>query len=121
MKILVSGDRDYTNREIIRALLAGIKCLHEDVTLIEGEARGADTIAREAGEEFTIDIEPYPAEWDKYGKAGGPIRNRQMLKEGEPDVVFCFHDDFENSKGTKDMATIAVDAGVPTYLITKLG
>ena len=42
-----------------------------------------------------------PADWKKYGKSAGPIRNREMLKM-DPDIVLIFHDDPKNSKGTKD-------------------
>ena len=56
----------------------------------------------------------FPAEWDKYGKAAGVLRNQQMLDEGYPDLVVYFHKDLENSKGTKDMVTRAVDNKIKT-------
>lgn len=61
----------------------------------------------------------YDADWNQYGKAAGPIRNRVMLKEGKPDLVHAFHDDLANSKGTKDMVTITKDAGVKVYLTSR--
>ena len=56
----------------------------------------------------------FPAEWDKYGKAAGVLRNQQMLDDGHPDLVVYFHKDLENSKGTKDMVTRAVDNKIKT-------
>jgi argininosuccinate synthase len=39
-----------------------------------------------------------------------------MLDHGHPDVVLAFHNDLENSKGTKHMVKIALESGVPVYL-----
>lgn len=60
---------------------------------------------------------PFPADWKQYGKAAGPIRNKQMLDEGQPDLVLCFHDDIEKSKGTKNMYELAKARGIKTKLI----
>lgn len=126
MRLLISGDRHYDDVEAIYVTLAGIIALNkeenseEDIVLIEGGARGADSIAEAAGQLLGMKVLRYPAKWAKYGKAAGPIRNQQMLDEGKPDVVVCFHDDLEASRGTKHMASIAKKAGVPTYLVSKL-
>lgn len=118
MRILVCGDRDWTNRELIAEVLVSIPF----DTLIEGEARGADMLAREVAEEFSYSVEagsilPFPADWNKYGKAAGPIRNSQMLREGKPALAVAFHNHIEESRGTADMLCKAEDAGVPYCLI----
>lgn len=87
------------------------------VTIIEGDARGADTQAGEIAWLHNFDLKIYPADWNKHGKAAGPIRNQQMLDEGKPDIVLAFHDDIENSKGTKDMVKRATKAGIPVQVI----
>ena len=48
-----------------------------------------------------------------HGKAAGPIRNREMLRDGGPEMVAAFHTDLSQSKGTLDMVRIARSAGVP--------
>lgn len=53
-----------------------------------------------------------PADWTTYGKAAGPIRNRQML-DLNPDIVIAFHNDITSSKGTKDTVTEAKRRGIP--------
>jgi hypothetical protein len=60
----------------------------------------------------------YPAQWHKYGRAAGPIRNQQMLAEGKPDLVLAFHDDIDGSRGTKDMVNRARRAGVKVEVIS---
>lgn len=86
--------------------------------VIEGEARGADTMAREAAEQLGIPVLPFPADWTRFGKAAGPIRNRQMLTEGKPTEVIAFHHDISKSRGTRDMVVQARKHGIPTAVYT---
>lgn len=86
-----------------------------DFTIIEGEARGADTLAKQWAEERYLPVEKYPANWDTHGKAAGPIRNKQMLTEGKPDLVIAFL--APNSRGTANMISQAEKAGVPVKVI----
>lgn len=110
MRVLICGDRNWKDRE---AIFACVGALAEGVPVIEGEQRGADKIAAEAGRFHGVTVLGYPAEWNRYGKGAGAIRNRQMLKEGKPTLVVFFHNNLRESKGTKDMVKIAVGAGVP--------
>jgi hypothetical protein len=89
--------------------------------VIEGEAKGADTLARQAAEYFGIPVLAYPANWDRYGAAAGPIRNRQMLMEGCPDAVVAFHNDIQTSKGTKNMIAQALKQGLLVMVYTEKG
>jgi len=118
MKVLICGDRNYKNVEMIRAWLSKLQDWGY-TTLIEGEAKGADSIARDEARRIGLEVEPYPAQWDKYGRSAGPIRNRAMLTEGKPDLVVAFHTDIEKSKGTKNMLEISEKAGVNTILVSK--
>lgn len=90
------------------------------VTLIEGEAKGADSMSRSIAEnelaQSEWQISPYPADWKTYGKAAGAIRNRQMLN-AHPDLVLAFHNDIVSSKGTKDMVRIAKLTGIKTIVL----
>lgn len=48
---------------------------HKDITIISSGANGADKSGERYGEENNLPVEAYPAEWDKYGKSAGYIRN----------------------------------------------
>lgn len=123
-KVLVCGDRNWTDSELIRTRLAKLVQSAEVGTqallLIHGAARGADsiagTIARAWAETMPINISEFPANWGLYGRAAGPIRNREMLQM-RPDLVLAFHDDIESSRGTKNMVAIARKTGVPVEVI----
>lgn len=79
--------------------------------IIEGEAKGADTHARKWAEAQDVAVEPYPAEWELYGKAAGHIRNKQMLVDGQPDLVLAFSHELSASRGTTNMVTQSREAG----------
>lgn len=78
------------------------------LVVVEGEARGADQLAREWAEENNIAVEPHPAKWDELGKAAGAIRNIEMLGTGVDAVIA-----FPGGRGTAHMVEIAGVAGVP--------
>lgn len=86
--------------------------------VIEGEAKGADTWGRVWGESRGIDVRKFHAQWKVYGKAAGPMRNREQLAEGEPNYVFAFHNNLMESRGTLDMVTISTKARVTTWVIS---
>ena len=124
MRLLVCGSRDWSNRRFLYQFLDEYHAQHPVTVLVEGEAAGADTMSREWAESKGIVVEKYPADWTKYGKAAGPIRNSQMLQEGKPEAVIAFSLNLETSRGTKNMVAQAIKAGVPTIdavsLITEL-
>lgn len=120
-RILICGDRNWTNFQVILEALSKEHQRDPVEVVIEGDATGADTMGRLAAERLGIPVLSFPADWRKHGRAAGPIRNRQQLKEGQPTLVLAFHDFIENSKGTLDMVNVARNAGVPAKVITQRG
>jgi hypothetical protein len=133
MRVLVCGDRNWIDYDLIASRLDKLmtEVDREDdgpcLTVIQGCARGADSLAGEWVDRNLVYYEgnavqqKFPADWKQYGRAAGPIRNQQMLREGKPDLVLAFHDDIENSKGTKDMVNRAKRAGILTKVISHKG
>lgn len=116
MKVIICGDRNYSDYKAIKEFLK-----NSDVTcVVQGEAPGADSLAKKAALELGIEVLSYPANWSALGKKAGPIRNAQMLSEN-PDVrqVIAFHDDFNASKGTKHMINHAAAKGYDTRVVEK--
>lgn len=126
MRVIICGDRAWRDPKLIYRVM---KRLDKDAdTVIEGEAHGADEIARIIADLRDISVEPYPADWcdfgatctkphTHYGKRAGMMRNKAMLEAG-PEQVWAFHDNISASKGTKGMIQMAVAAGVPTILFS---
>ena len=109
MRVLICGSRSWSDYSAVERVVAS---LPKDTVIIEGEARGADTFARLAAEKFGLEVEMYPAQWDKLGRSAGYRRNEEMLSMGRPDVVVYFADDLEKSFGTAHMVRIARTAKV---------
>jgi hypothetical protein len=121
MRILVCGSRYWDDYTLIESKLRefGGESAGDfpDVIVIDGVCRGADCLANEAAHKLRYGALRFPADWETHGKAAGPIRNQKMLDDGRPDLVLAFHDNIENSKGTKDMVSRARKAGVPVEII----
>lgn len=116
MRVLVCGSRFWYKERYLRRKLDELDAeFHFDV-VIEGEAKGADSLARQWALDKGIAVERYPANWDEYGKAAGPIRNTQMLVSGKPDLVVAFSHDITSSRGTANMVQQAKAAGVRVLL-----
>lgn len=108
--VLICGSRNYTGRDRIAAV---IRDLPHGTVVITGGQKGADTIAHELAMQRS-DLIPlvYRADWTKYGKAAGPIRNRQMLErllEFDHIHVYAFP---MGGPGTANMLELAYGAGV---------
>jgi hypothetical protein len=117
MIVVVCGDRDW---EDYRMIYERLKLLPNDTIIVQGEARGADKLAKEAAYKLNLGCACVPAYWGAYKKAAGPIRNAWMLAL-KPDLVIAFHDRIHDSKGTKHMLDISKSDGVDTELLTHKG
>jgi hypothetical protein len=116
MKVLVCGGRDFNDALTLGSWLGGIHKKQGIDLLIEGGARGADYMARKFAEWQGIPVKTFTADWERHGKAAGPIRNKQMLDEGKPDLVVAF----EGGRGTANMVQQARAAGVKVLIPEKI-
>lgn len=121
MNILICGSRDWNDFDTIKKYLEELKNTNKNennaITIIHGGCKGADSIAGYLAFNCGFHVRIFKANWSKYGKAAGPIRNQQMLDEGKPNLVVAFHNALESSKGTMDMVSRARNAGITTIVI----
>jgi hypothetical protein len=110
MTILCCGDRNWKDKRKIKRTLKLF--LWSAKTVVHGGANGADKLSGKAAKELGFVVRKHKAEWKKYGKAAGPIRNQKMLDEEDPNVVIAFHSNLKRSKGTKDMVARAKKADI---------
>lgn len=111
MRILVCGGRDYEDFVAVDKKLEEFE--KESLVIIHGDADGADTLAGDWAHMNYVSCWKFPANWSKYPKAAGPIRNKKMLVDGKPDLVIAF----PGGKGTANMIKQAQEAGVPVEII----
>lgn len=114
MLILCCGDRRWKDQSLIRDTLLIYYRAYSDLTILEGDCRGADRMARAAALSLRIAVETIPADWGKYGHHAGWIRNRVML-DRKPELVVAFHDFLETSAGTRDCLIEATDRSIPVH------
>lgn len=124
MKVLVTGSRFWTSRDSIfsalKAIIQEYNLNRDDLTIIHGKCRGADIIVDSIAQKNGIEVLDYPANWLTYGNKAGPIRNQEMLdRHPDIDLVLAFHDNIDNSKGTRDMVQRAKKAGIEVRLYDK--
>lgn len=111
LRVLVCGGRNFNDPLTLGSWLGGIVNSHGIAMILEGGARGADRMAREFAKWKGIPVETYVAEWDVYGRAAGPLRNREMLDNGKPDLVVAF----KGGRGTANMVLQARQRGIPVF------
>jgi len=90
--ILVTGSRDWTDKNIIEKTLKELiippQCLP---VLVHGACpSGADAIAHTVAENLKWTVRKYPADWQKFKKQAGPIRNKLMIDTEQPHVILAF-------------------------------
>lgn len=116
MKILICGDRNWSD---YWAIYDVVSKLDRNSIIIHGAAKGADTMAGTIASKLGFKVVAFKANWERYGKAAGPIRNREML-DVKPDLVIAFHNDIENSKGTKDCIKEAEKRSIEVKLVSTI-
>lgn len=103
-RVIIAGGRlfdDYIYlRESMDYLLQNI---NDEIIVVCGKARGADTLGERYAKERGYAVHYFPADWDRYGKAAGYIRNEEMAKNA--DALVAFWDG--KSRGTKSMIELA--------------
>ncbi|KKN10226.1 hypothetical protein LCGC14_1038820 [marine sediment metagenome] len=104
MKLVIAGSRDFEDYELLKRF-----CLiyRDKITeIVSGCARGADLMGEKYAKEIGIPVKRFPANWNKYGKSAGMIRNKEMMQYG--DHLIAFWD--SESRGTAHIIGLARDS-----------
>ena len=115
--VLVAGSRNFVNGERLAQILA--ENIGADDIIVEGGAKGVDTMAREWAEARDIGVVEIRADWEKYGRAAGPKRNDAMtafVAEHGGKAVFIWDG---KSKGTEQCIRSALKRKIPTRVYTE--
>ena len=107
--VIIAGGRDFSDYNLLAKtmdhLLSNIK---DDITVICGKARGADTLGEKYAKERGFPVQYFPADWQRYGKSAGYRRNTEMAENA--DALVAFWDG--KSRGTKHMIETAKAHGL---------
>lgn len=110
MKVLVCGGRKFFNWPEVQSALDDFHIFHGPITcIVQGEAPGADRLAKHWASLCGIQCLGYPADWKQYGTRAGMLRNQQMLDENHDiETVIAF----PGGPGTFGMCRLARARGI---------
>ena len=103
MKIIIAGSRNFNDYNLLKSSCDNLLTQFTNIEIVSGTARGADKLGERYAREKGYDIKQFPANWDKFGKSAGYIRNDEMAQYA--DMLIAFWDG--TSKGTKHMIDLA--------------
>lgn len=114
MIVMVTGGRDYADKERVDEVLDRCHAENPISLLIHGKAPGTDTLCKEWAWEHGVPEKPFKADWRRFNKAAGPIRNQEMVDFG-PHCVIAF----PGGTGTADATRRARLRRIPVIEVTK--
>lgn len=108
-KVIICGGREFEDYELLKKAcdfyLAKKFETGEKIVIVSGGARGADSLGEKYAEERGLEVQRFPADWNKYGKRAGYLRNKQMAEVSNACIAFL--SSYGENKGTKMMISIA--------------
>ena len=107
MKVLITGGRDFDDVGLLTETLDRLHAETPFACLIHGAAKGADRLAGQWAQNNGVEEIACPANWKLHGRWAGPVRNKLMLEEHQPDLLVAF----PGGKGTANMVGLAEKAG----------
>ncbi len=108
-RILITGSRDWLDQQTIKAALDE----HWDpvAVLVSGACRtGADMLCESYWTMRGGTVEQHEADWKRFGRAAGPMRNKHMVDLGADLCLAFLRGD---SPGTTGTIGLARAAGIP--------
>lgn len=132
LKILEKSDKNIVIVDNTRTIICiswerNTKCFYQNIEsdildnkdsiFVFGDCSGVDECAKKICEKYKIKHKVFKANWKRYGKSAGPIRNSKMI--GFSDKVLAYHSDLEKSKGTKNLINLAKSRNIPYKLTSR--
>lgn len=99
LKVIVAGSRHFTDYTAVKSALDYYLSNQKEVEIVSGCAQGADSLGEQYARENGLPVKRFPADWETYGRAAGPIRNKQMAEYADALVLFWNG----SSPGSKNM------------------
>lgn len=124
IRIIIAGSRtfddyealcEHVNKFILLNRYAATNGAYKtnEVEIVSGGARGADKLGERYAKEHCLSLKVFPADWDKYGKSAGYIRNTEMAKYANCLIAFWNG----KSKGTAHMINLAPKYDLATCIV----
>jgi hypothetical protein len=115
--VCICGDRECTDYNVVDDAVYASGYKGNIREIVSGGARGSDKLGEDYAKKNGIPVELFMANWNKFGKSAGSIRNQQMveyLKKLYPNAACVAI--YSGSPGTTDMINKCKKAGIPVYI-----
>lgn len=115
-RVIIAGSRNFCDYEVLRDRcedVLAIPMAMGNVIIVSGHAKGVDQLGERFAFENKLKTIVFPAEWKKYGRAAGPLRNKIMADNA--DALIAFWDG--ESRGTGNMIHLAQNKGLKLFLV----
>lgn len=104
-RVIIAGGRDFNDYPLLAKTMDELLVnIPDEIIVVSGTAKGADTLGERYAVERGYSIYTFSADWKKYGKRAGFLRNEEMAKNA--DALVAFWDG--ESRGTKHMIDLAL-------------
>lgn len=110
MRTIIAGSRTITSLETVKRAVEA--CGWTITTVVSGAARGVDKLGERWAWQNNIPVDPYPAQWKKFGDVAGYIRNGEMAKNA--DALIAVWDGM--SGGTANMIKQARERNLKVFV-----
>ena len=113
-RVIIAGSRNLPKDHppIYYVADAYLKSGFKASEIVSGGCRGVDLAGEQFAQERQIPIKRFLPDWDRYGKAAGPIRNAQMADYA--DALIAIWDGA--SRGTLSMIELAEVKGLKVFI-----
>ena len=103
-KVIIAGSRSFQNYAVLKEYADyKLSNIQDEIEIVSGGAKGADALGERYAKEKGYSLKTFPANWERFGKAAGYMRNVEMAKYA--DALLAFWDG--KSHGTMHMIQIA--------------
>lgn len=114
--IVIAGSRYFENYNKAEKFISDcleLENINEPILFLTGGCRGADSLGEKYALDHGFELKIIKAEWKRFGKPAGPIRNKKLAKEG--DIFICFWN--KSSRGTKSLIDYALELNKTVYIM----
>ena len=114
MRVIIAGSRSIKHGWMVSLAIKQARQQGIDpIEIVSGGAKGVDTLAEQWAARHDIPCQVMLADWDRYGRGAGMIRNRAMSEQAE--ALIAVWDG--KSTGTEDMIRLMKQADKPVYVL----
>ncbi len=111
MKVIIAGSRTIQDYKLV--VTAMQRCGFTVTKVVCGMATGIDRLGEQWAIANGIPVKEMPADWNRHGRAAGPIRNRQMAEYADAAVVIWDG----KSRGSRNMINEMIRRDKPYFVM----